>query len=106
MGQLSALIVVVGMALLHLLPMTVSILLCCNLTFANPDSRDHIDLGYARHTVTSTNTTARGHKIDVYKNICFAKSPVGELRFKYAQEPAKQPDIQNGTISHDSTCIS
>ena len=88
MGQLSALIVVEGMSPLHLLLMTASILFCCNFTFANPRFRDHVDLGDARHLVTTTNITGRGYEIGIYKKIRFAQPPIEDLRFNYAQEPA------------------
>ncbi|KIX09168.1 uncharacterized protein Z518_00247 [Rhinocladiella mackenziei CBS 650.93] len=76
------------------------------LTSSGPTSSDYIDLGYAKHSVTTTNATARGHKINIYKNIRFAQPPTGDLRFKWPQQPVHHDGIQNGTLAHGSTCIS
>lgn len=41
-----------------------------------------VDLGYAKHIPTSTNTTTSGYNVSIYKNIRFAKPPTGDLRFR------------------------
>lgn len=58
-------------------------------TFANPyglpcsEPKGLIDLGYAKHVPTSVNNTASGRKVSIYKNIRFANSPTGGLRFRH-----------------------
>jgi carboxylesterase type B len=94
------------MASLHLLPNVVVMFLYFVLTSNSAVTQGYVDLGYAKHTVTTTRITARGHQIDIYKNIRYAKAPTGDLRFRYPQSPSLQAGIQNGTIGHDSTCIS
>ena len=94
------------MAFTNFVENTLILFIICTCVVPSPNVRDYINLGYAKHTVTSTNATGRGHKIDIYKNIRFAKPLTGEQRFKSPQSPEYQPGIQNGTISHESTCIS
>lgn len=51
-----------------------------------------IDLGYAKHIPTYVNTTESGRNISVYKNIRFANSPTGDLRFRLPD--TNIPDIE------------
>jgi carboxylesterase type B len=81
--------------------------------FANPVSQSCepeglIDLGYARHIPTSTNKTASGHKVAIYKNIRFANAPTGDLRFRKPDTNlAVVEEIQDGNVPPRSLdCIS
>lgn len=67
-----------------------------------------VDLGYAKHIPTWTYTTSSGLKISVYKNIRFANSPTGDLRFRMPDTNLpKQVGIQDGTKQlEDRGCIS
>ncbi|KAJ3492194.1 hypothetical protein NLG97_g5451 [Lecanicillium saksenae] len=73
-----------------------------------PPSNGLVDLGYARHVPTYINTTASGERVAVYKNIRFANSPTGDLRFRKPDTNLpKQTGVQDGKASiSDSTCIS
>ncbi|SPN96553.1 uncharacterized protein DNG_00076 [Cephalotrichum gorgonifer] len=67
-----------------------------------------VDLGYAKHIPTHTNKTSSGHKVHIYKNIRFANSPTGTLRFRLPDTSLPKVDgIQDGSapaLSKD--CIS
>lgn len=67
-----------------------------------------VDLGYAKHIPTYINTTASGQRVAIYKNIRFANSPTGNLRFRKPDTNLrKQHGIQDGKASiENSTCIS
>lgn len=68
-----------------------------------------VDLGYAKHVPTFNTKTTSGKKISVYKNIRFAKAPIGDLRFRLPDTRLPRVDtIQNGNMpdNHDSHCIS
>lgn len=67
-----------------------------------------VDLGYAKHVPTWTNTTSSGLKLSVYKNIRFANSPTGDLRFRMPDTNLpKQHGIQDGTKQlEDRGCVS
>ncbi|CAG9988634.1 unnamed protein product [Clonostachys byssicola] len=77
-----------------------------------PDGRgDHdglVDLGYARHVPTYTNTTTSGHNVTIYKNIRFANAPTGDLRFRRADTDLPHVDgVQRGDEPPGSRdCIS
>ena len=83
------------------------IILSSPLDTADSDSRI-VDLGYARHRPTFTNTTASGDKILSYMNIRFTQPPTGQLRFrKPVTPPMYSNGIQNGTYPPGFTdCIS
>ncbi|KAK4119128.1 putative lipase 2 [Parathielavia appendiculata] len=67
-----------------------------------------VDLGYAKHVPTYVNTTASGRKVSVYKNIRFANSPTGNLRFRLPDTRLpKVPGIQDGNVpDSENHCIS
>lgn len=66
-----------------------------------------IDLDYANHTVSFTNTTTSGHNINVYKNIRFAQPPTGDLRFlRPTTPPPNTSGTQNGLYDFDTRCVS
>ncbi|KFY03325.1 hypothetical protein O988_01556 [Pseudogymnoascus sp. VKM F-3808] len=67
-----------------------------------------VDLGYARHRPTYTNTTRSGQNVLSYMNIRFAQSPTGPLRFKKpAVPPHYSEGIQDGLFPPRYTdCIS
>jgi hypothetical protein len=67
-----------------------------------------VDLGYAKHIPTYTNTTASGKNITIYKNIRFANPPTGNLRFRRPDTNLpKVRDVQDGHVPWRSTnCIS
>lgn len=93
------------MAFLDRCILTLSILFY-SICLARHLTQDIVDLGYAKHVVTTTNITERGHQIKIYKNIRFARPPVEHLRFKWPQSPLYQSGLQNGTAPYDSTCVS
>ncbi|CAM1506186.1 Fc.00g058270.m01.CDS01 [Cosmosporella sp. VM-42] len=66
-----------------------------------------IDLGYAKHIPTFVNETKSGRKISIYKNIRFANSPIGNLRFRRPDTEMPRTDgIQDGNAPWASTdCI-
>ncbi len=67
-----------------------------------------VDLGYAKHIPTYVNTTASRERVAIYKNIRFANSPSGNLRFRKPDTNLPTQDgVQDGEASMaDSTCIS
>lgn len=67
-----------------------------------------VNLGYAKHIPTFINTTASGQRVAIYKNIRFANSPTGNLRFRKPDTNLrKQHGIQDGKASiENSSCIS
>ncbi|GJN83953.1 hypothetical protein PLIIFM63780_007504 [Purpureocillium lilacinum] len=82
--------------------------LCSPATKSNPSHLDGlIDLGYAKHVPTYVNTTASGQRVAIYKNIRFARSPTGELRFRAPNTKLSRVDgVQDGKVPWRSTdCI-
>jgi carboxylesterase type B len=82
-------------------------------TFAFDHLQDHsildvIDLGYAKHKPTWTNTTSHGTELLNYNNIRYAESPIGWRRFRKPQTPPPyQHGIQDGNRSSwETDCIS
>lgn len=66
-----------------------------------------VDLGYAKHIPTYIDTTASGQRIAVYKNIRFAKSPTGNLRFRAPDTQLSRVEaIQDGNLPQSTDCIS
>lgn len=71
---------------------TLTLIYASAAAFANPLARSIgqppglIDLGYAKHILTSINKTTSGHKVAIYQNIRFANPPTGALCFR-------RPDI-------------
>ncbi|KAK4246890.1 lipase [Corynascus novoguineensis] len=66
-----------------------------------------VDLGYAKHIPTYIDTTASGQRVAVYKNIRFAKSPTGNLRFRAPDtQLSRVEDIQDGNLPQSTDCIS
>ncbi|KAH8898893.1 putative lipase 2 [Thozetella sp. PMI_491] len=68
-----------------------------------------VDLGYAKHIPSYVATTSSGNNVTVYKNIRFAKPPIGNLRFRWPDTRVpKQEGIQNGLRpdDRDTSCIS
>ena len=67
-----------------------------------------VDLGYARHRPTYSNTTTSGERILSYMNVRFAQPPTGQLRFKKpVTPPSYSHGIQNGSYPLRFTdCIS
>ena len=56
-----------------------------------------VDLGYARHRPSYTNTTKSGQNVLSYMNIRFAQPPTGPLRFKKPVVPPHYTEgIQDG----------
>ena len=56
-----------------------------------------VDLGYAKHVPTFTNTTTSGLRVAVYKNIRFGNPPTGELRFRKPDTRLQhQSGVQDG----------
>ena len=55
-----------------------------------------IDLGYVRQRATEHNTTSG---LYIYRNVRYARPPLGELRFRKPQPPLQEPA---GTISDGS----
>jgi hypothetical protein len=55
-----------------------------------------VDLGYVRQRATEYNTTSG---LYIYKNIRFARPPIGELRFRKPELPLHEPE---GTIRDGS----
>jgi len=67
-----------------------------------------IDLGFAKHVPTWTNTTTKGTKLLNYNNIRYAQPPLGDLRFRKPKvPPPHQEGIQIGNVSSWKTdCMS
>jgi len=66
-----------------------------------------VNLGYAKHLPTYVNTTASGQRVAIYKNIRFANSPTGDLRFRAPNTTLPRVDsVQDGRMPGQSTdCI-
>lgn len=66
-----------------------------------------VDLGYAKHIPSYVNTTLGGKHLTVYKNIRFAKTPTGDLRFRKPDtRMSKIEGIQDGIYPFGRTdCI-
>ena len=63
-----------------------------------------IDLGYAKHAPTRTNTTSTNIEYATYANIRFAQPPVGNLRFRKPQTPPpRNATLQDGRVPRNST---
>lgn len=70
-------------------------------------SPDIVDLGYAQHIPTLVNETTSGRKVRIYKNIRFANSPTGELRFRLPDTDLPIIDgIQDGDVPDPRTTAS
>lgn len=67
-----------------------------------------VDLGYAVHVPTYTNSTSNGLRYANYNNIRFAEPPLGPLRFRRPKTPPPdQPGVQDGAAPDFSTdCVS
>lgn len=64
------------------------------LALTENQCNDHIiDLGYAKHAVSWTNTTTHGTTLLNYNNIRYAQPPLGDLRFR---RPAIPPPTNIG----------
>ena len=66
-----------------------------------------VDLGYAHHAATTTNTTANNITYASYSNIRFAQPPLDSLRFKRpVTPPPSSSGVQTGHVAQNSTnCI-
>ena len=62
-------------------------------TIVSASSLPEVNLGYVRQRATEYNSTTG---VYVYKNIRYARPPVGELRFRKSRPPLQEP---TGTIS-------
>ena len=71
MARRSLLSVLLGLALL--IPGTTS---------SNCTVPGLVDLGYAKHVPSFTNTTDSGKNVTIYRDIRFGNPPVGDLRFR------------------------
>jgi len=74
----------------------------------SPHDTNLINLGYAKHIPTYTNTTPSGTTLLNYNNIRYAQPPLGPLRFrKPAVPPLHQQGIQDGNLtSWQTDCLS
>lgn len=72
-----------------------------------PHHEQLIDLGYAKHVPTYINTTSSGLNISIYKNIRYARPPIGKLRFRKPDARLRtESGIQDGRKHLDSSrCI-
>ena len=77
------------------------------LTVSSRTGPDAVDLGYAKHRISFTNTTASGHAIHVHKNIRFAQPPTGKNRFLRPRlPPPTTSETENGMYAFDTRCVS
>ena len=77
-------------------PASLIVLLSYSVTSFATSHLPTIDLGYVRQRATEHNTTSG---LYIYRNVRYARPPLGELRFRKPQPPLREPA---GTISDGS----
>lgn len=72
------------------------LLLVSSATSKTTSSLPIVDLGYVQQQATEYNTTSG---LCIYKNVRYARPPLGELRFRKPEPPLEEPA---GTVSDGS----